>query len=105
MKVKRLTPAAAATALLAIALTGAGGNTATLAAPAHVPASIPAGFADDAFKSTWTRTDALVDNGTIKRSYYWGPLPGFSLQEDYAQGPGGKHLVQYFDKSRMEVNN
>jgi len=27
------------------------------------------------------------------------------LQEDYAEGPGGKHLVQYFDKSRMEIND
>src|SRR5207237_4163861 len=24
---------------------------------------------------------------------------------DYAEGPNGKHLVQYFDKSRMEINN
>jgi hypothetical protein len=27
------------------------------------------------------------------------------LQEEYAEGVGGKHLVQYFDKSRMEINN
>jgi hypothetical protein len=25
--------------------------------------------------------------------------------EDYAEGPNGKHMVQYFDKTRMEVNN
>jgi hypothetical protein len=27
------------------------------------------------------------------------------LQEDYVEGQGGKRLVQYFDKSRMEINN
>ena len=92
----------AAPVLLALLLPGAG---TTSAAPAHVPTNVPTNFADPAFKSTWMRTDALVDDGTVKRSYYWGPLPGFSMNEEYAEGPGGKHLVQYFDKSRMEVNN
>ena len=27
------------------------------------------------------------------------------MHENYAEGPGGQHLVQYFDKSRMEINN
>jgi hypothetical protein len=27
------------------------------------------------------------------------------MQEAYAQAPGGQRLVQYFDKSRMEINN
>ena len=27
------------------------------------------------------------------------------MQEAYAEGAGGKHLVQYFDKSRMEIND
>ncbi|MEO8288162.1 MAG: hypothetical protein ABI670_17175 [Chloroflexota bacterium] len=74
---------------------------ASYAAPTHVPEN----FADEAFKNVWTRTDALVDNGSVKRSYYWGPIPGFTTSEDYAEGPNGKHLVQYFDKSRMEINN
>jgi hypothetical protein len=69
------------------------------------PRAIPENFADDAFKGVWTRTDALVDGGSVKRSYYWGPLPGFTTFEEYAEGPNGKHLVQYFDKSRMEINN
>jgi hypothetical protein len=62
-------------------------------------------FADPAFKAVWTRTDALVGQNGITRGYFWGPQPSFSLQEAYKEGAGGKRLVQYFDKSRMEINN
>src|SRR5687768_212355 len=63
-------------------------------------------FADPAFRNVWTRTDQLVLNGAAKRSWYWGPQPNSEpMMEEYAEGPGGKHLVQYFDKSRMEINN
>ena len=63
-------------------------------------------FADPAFQQLWQRTDSLVASGTVKRSFYWGPQPNSGpLMEDFAEGPGGKHLVQYFDKSRMEINN
>jgi hypothetical protein len=63
-------------------------------------------FADPAFQSTWMRTDALVANGQVKRSWFWGPQPNSgALSEDYAEGVNGKRLVQYFDKSRMEINN
>ncbi|HUP27550.1 MAG TPA: hypothetical protein VM409_03870 [Chloroflexia bacterium] len=63
-------------------------------------------FADPAFEKTWTRTDLLVQTRAVSRSWYWGPQANTgALSEDYAEGPGGKHLVQYFDKSRMEINN
>src|SRR5436190_2752398 len=63
-------------------------------------------FADPAFQKLWERTDSLVAVGTVKRSWLWGPQPNSGpLQEDYAEGAGGKRLVQYFDKSRMEINN
>src|SRR5438477_12906444 len=62
-------------------------------------------FADPAFQSTWERTDKLVSDGTMKRSFFWGPAPGVVQNEPYAEGVGGKRLVQYFDKSRMEINN
>jgi hypothetical protein len=75
------------------------------AARPAAPANVPDNFADDAFKNIWMRTDSLVDDGSVKRSYFWGPTPGFTTSEDYAEGPNGKHLVQYFDKSRMEINN
>jgi hypothetical protein len=51
------------------------------------------------------RTDALVASGSVSRGYYWGPAPGFTGYEDYLEGPNAVHLVQYFDKSRMEINN
>src|SRR5688500_3798437 len=62
-------------------------------------------FAHPAFARMWGRTDTLVASGTVKRSYYWGPKPlSGPIAEAYAEGAGGKHLVQYFDKGRMEVN-
>ena len=63
-------------------------------------------FADPAFERVWRRTDWLVLTGKVKRSFYWGPgLLSDPVVEPYAEGMGGKHLVQYFDKSRMEINN
>ncbi|MEA2573829.1 MAG: hypothetical protein QOH93_1127, partial [Chloroflexia bacterium] len=67
--------------------------------------ALAADFADQAFKKVWTRTDKLVADGAVKRSFYWGPTPGESRMEPYAQGVGGMRRVQYFDKSRMEINN
>ena len=62
-------------------------------------------FADAAFQSVWARTDKPVADGAVKRGYYWGPQPGAAKQEAYQQGTGGARLVQYFDKSRMEIND
>jgi hypothetical protein len=35
----------------------------------------------------------------------WGPAPGRSLSEPFKEGTNGQHLVQYFDKARMEINS
>ena len=95
---------AALTSLAVLALLTT--SIAPAATPGHAaPTRIPGNFADPAFQSVWTRTDQLVDEGKVKRSYYWGPVPGFTAYEEYAEGPSGRHLVQYFDKSRMEINN
>ena len=62
-------------------------------------------FADPAFEATWNRSDAGVtpDGDT---TWLWGPSPYTEgMHEDYAEAPGGQRLVQYFDKSRMEINN
>ncbi|MEO6456914.1 MAG: hypothetical protein ABIO92_01370, partial [Chloroflexia bacterium] len=43
-----------------------------------------------------------------KRTYFWGPDPNtIGLSEQYNEDPRGarQRLVQYFDKSRMELNN
>ena len=47
-----------------------------------------------------------VANGLTRRSWIWGPEPitgGF--RERNSDSPGGLRMVQYFDKSRMEVND
>jgi phosphate/phosphite/phosphonate ABC transporter binding protein len=69
------------------------------------PATQPQGFADPAFQTTWTRTDKLVADKTVVRSWYWGPAPGEAKTEAYDEGANNTRLVQYFDKSRMEINN
>ena len=62
-------------------------------------------FAHPAFQSTWARTDGLIASGSVTRPWVWGPVPGQSATEPFAGLPGNSHLVQYFDKGRMEVNN
>jgi hypothetical protein len=52
----------------------------------------------------WARTDQPVANGSVARSWIWGPAPGEVRQEPFAGAPGGSRTVQYFDKARMEVN-
>lgn len=56
-----------------------------------------------AFERTWTRTDRPVAEAVVNRTWMWGP-EAFTggLLENYVEGPGGKRLVQYFDKARME---
>ncbi len=75
------------------------------AARQPVPAAQPITFADDTFHELWTRTDALVAQGSVNYSWNCGPGPVTErLREPYLQSPQGKRLVQYFDKSRMEIN-
>jgi hypothetical protein len=63
-------------------------------------------FADAAFSNIWQASDAPVASGAVVRSWLWGPQPNTSARlEPYAEGPDGYRLVQYFDKSRMEVTN
>ncbi|MCL5256575.1 MAG: hypothetical protein M1319_02125 [Chloroflexi bacterium] len=72
--------------------------------PASAFAATPT-FADQAFKNVWDRTDYLVSLNAVERSWYWGPTPLFQSQERYGPNAGDSRLVQYFDKSRMEINN
>jgi plastocyanin len=69
-------------------------------APNAPSAGGPQAFADPAFQALWAQTDA----NPAGRSYVWGPGPFTGgLMEDYTGAPGGKRLVQYFDKARMEL--
>jgi hypothetical protein len=66
-------------------------------------------FAADTFYQVWARPDLPLAEGVPgvePRTWVWGPQPisGATL-EPYAQASGGMRLVQYFDKSRMEINN
>ncbi len=60
------------------------------------------GFADQNFENTWKRADQPVKVGRADRSWLWGPALTAGMREPYN---GSSRLVQYFDKSRMEVNN
>ncbi len=65
-------------------------------------------YAAPNFRSVWERTDRAVAEGRLAtpRTWLWGPGPITGAhREPYAESPGGERLVQYFDKSRMEINN
>jgi len=77
---------------------------------ATVPAIIAAQttefpFAHPAFERVWERTDSVVADGTVARTWFWGPAPFEPRIETWEQATGGQRLVQYFDKSRMELTN
>ena len=62
-------------------------------------------FADPAFEGVWDRTDRLVAEGAVSRTWIWGPEPqAAAFYEPYAESPDGRRMVLYFDKSRMEIN-
>ncbi len=80
--------------------------TTVLSAVAATYRTSAASFADPAFAHTWVRTDGPVIGGAIPRTWIWGPEPRTgALTEPYRDAPGGARLVQYFDKSRMELTN
>ncbi|MCC6627457.1 MAG: hypothetical protein IT340_08665 [Chloroflexi bacterium] len=60
---------------------------------------------DPAFAALWRVADAPVAEREVQRTWQWGPTPFATGLEDYAEAPGGKRLVSYFDKSRMEITN
>ena len=59
---------------------------------------------EPAFQQVWARTDRPVADGLVSRTWMWGSeaLSGPRL-EPYAESPRQQRLVQYFDKSRMEI--
>lgn len=73
--------------------------------PGPVAGDPPSAPTDAAFAQVWAMTDQAVQQGEVNRSWLWGPGPYKTATEPYAQSPGGKRLVEYYDKSRMEINN
>jgi BNR repeat protein len=79
---------------------------ATLPPAIAVPSPQPlTGFTDEAFRLTWERTDRPVLQGRASRPWTWGPVSFAAALEAYSQGQNGTREVQYFDKTRMEINN
>lgn len=57
------------------------------------------------FKRLWDRQDLPVQQQLTDRSWTWGPTVSQVLLEELVQGVNGQRRVQYFEKSRMEVND
>jgi hypothetical protein len=63
-------------------------------------------FGNAAFARVWDRQDRAVAEQVSDRSWTWGPAPiSDAVRENYAEAPAGMRAVQYFDKSRMEIND
>jgi hypothetical protein len=74
------------------------------------PAPSDGSFAHPNMQQAWARPDRPIKEGQLPpqqaRSWVWGPEPITApTTEQYAEGVGGTRTVQYFDKSRMEINN
>jgi hypothetical protein len=60
----------------------------------------------DPFFLTWQRTDLPVETHRVNRTWIWGPLENArDTYERYVEAPGGRRMVMYFDKARMEITN
>lgn len=72
--------------------------------PTHAQLQSALPWAAEPFRVQWQRTDRLVAEGKADYSWYWGPAPrSLPLLERNDDAPGGKRLVLYYDKGRMEV--
>jgi hypothetical protein len=74
-------------------------------APRPAAADDTASSAARDFMRVWMRTDRPVLEQQVQRTWVWGQLNGGPMQEEYAEAPGGTRLVQYTDKSRMELTD
>jgi hypothetical protein len=71
-----------------------------------VPAFAAPTIGNSAFRRVWERQDRPVAEQVSGRSWTWGPAPISDLmRETLVDSPEGSRAVQYFDKSRMEVND
>lgn len=77
----------------------------TVVASTTFAITVPA-FAHEDFWETWARTDKPVDDLAVDRTWMWGqgPITGATM-EPYVDSPDEERLVQYFDKTRMELND
>lgn len=70
------------------------------------PAALPPGLATapEAIRTLWIATDGPVAAGRSS-SWTFGPDAWAVRWEPYAESPGGKRLVVYLDKARLEIND
>lgn len=58
------------------------------------------------FYYTWARSDGPIALFLVNRTWVWGPGPYSEwMTERYVDAPGNERDVQYFHKSRMEIND
>lgn len=63
-------------------------------------------FGSQYYEQTWRRTDGPIVDGHTSRTWMWGMAPFTeAISEPYLQSPAEERLVQYFDKSRMEITD
>ncbi|HYI14403.1 MAG TPA: lamin tail domain-containing protein [Thermomicrobiales bacterium] len=76
---------------------------------ASILAVIPvaaAPVATNYFFGTWAWTDKPVADAVVNRTWMWGPEAySDAFMEPYTDSPGDLRLVQYYDKSRMEITH
>jgi hypothetical protein len=57
------------------------------------------------FARTWEYTDYPVQAVQASRTWMWGPFAfSAAMEEPYEEGPFGGRVVQYYDKTRMEIS-
>src|SRR5215217_5842480 len=59
------------------------------------PILTSAAFATPQFEQVWERADRPVAEAGAGRSWLWGPHPGETRTEPFADAPGGTRTVQY----------
>ncbi len=73
--------------------------------PVSLAQAAPA-YGDPHFQTTWAYTDQVVASHQVNRTWMWGPQPnGDAIVEPYWDTGTGWRLVQYFDKTRMEITH
>jgi hypothetical protein len=74
--------------------------------PTKEPREETLDFDNEFFEAVWSRVELPVLEGEDERAWLWGPAPLTpGIQEPYAEAPNGECIVQYFEKSRLEIND
>jgi hypothetical protein len=71
--------------------------------PLHLSSAQASG--DSTFSQVWQRTDRPVAEGLVSRTWVLGPAGFFTATESYGDKPGLSRQVEYYDKSRLEIND